>query len=147
MELNTLQALKEIATDVYGEEYPLMIPVSVTQAIHESGFARREGGSQLAIRHNNLFGIKARKGQESVNIPSWEHINGRAVLHTSPFAVFKDYEDCFRFHRKKMESDRYKSVLEAKTVREAFSELKRCGWATDTSYPSKLMIIYRAYLV
>lgn len=140
-----LQNLIEAAKDVY-PDYPIMQRVVVSQGIHESGFASQRGGSQLAIKYNNLFGIKAKTGQEAVLLPTWEEINGKVVHVKAPFAVYPDHEACFKAHRALMERPRYKPVLGAKTVKEAFSQLQKCGYATDGAYPRKLELVYSRYV-
>lgn len=147
LDLNTVKALLECAEETYGEDYPILVPVAVTQAIHESGFALPRGPSKLAVQYNNLFGIKATKlSQPHIIAPTWEEVNGHIVHIDGKFRKFYSWQDCFEAHRDKLESKRYRPVLIAQTIREAFVELRKCGWATDSNYPTKLMAIYRQYV-
>ena len=137
-----LNLLKEIACIVYFD-LPILKEMSVVQAIHESGYNRVSGASDLALKHNNLFGIKAKPWQKKVPVTTWEEINGRSTITVkADFIKFDSAFECFTYHRVKMESARYKPVLEAKTVVDAFIQLYKCGWATDSAYPDKLTNIY-----
>lgn len=145
MELNILSNLLDSAKHVY-EDMPNMQFVVVTQAIHESGFLLKSGGSQLALKYNNLFGIKGKGDNGSVSLPTWEEINGKVVHVNANFAVYKSHESAFAAHRRLMEKPRYKRVLEAKTPLEAFRALVLCGYATDGKYSKKLNDIYEKYV-
>lgn len=147
MELKVLASLKESAEEVYPDQ-PLLQALVVTQAIHESGFGLPSGGSMLARKYNNLFGIKALKSRplDVVELPTWEEVNGKAVQTRAKFAVFKDYEDCFEQHKVMMHWPRYRLVLEADTLEGIFSAIYLSGYATDSKYPRKLMSIYLMYV-
>jgi len=120
----------------------------VCQAIHESGFAQSKGGSQLALRHNNLFGIKELKSRpgQVVMMPTWEVINGKTIQVKAGFATFSDFEDCFRQHAIMMSWPRYKNVLESETASEAFTRIQRSGWATNPKYSIRLQEVYDQYV-
>lgn len=147
MELKLLNNLIEDAKEVYSDK-PIMQKVVVTQGIHESGFLGKSGGSGLAIRCNNLFGIKAKvdaKGnpiEPAESFPTWEHINGKDQQVRAWFRKYKDHAECFAAHRKLMEKPRYARVMAATNLKEAFDMLQKCGYATDPRYPQKLMSVY-----
>lgn len=141
MEQKILRNLIEDAKEVYKFKEVLQ-QVAVTQAIHESGFLNKSGGSQLAVKYNNLFGIKAVKGQPSVKMRTWEHINGKDIQVYADFAWYDSFTDSFVYHRKLMEKPRYSRVIASKTVSEAFNMLQACGYATDPRYPQKLQKVY-----
>lgn len=147
MEQKILANLVEDAKKVYSDK-SIMQKVVVTQGIHESGFLNRSGGSALAIRCNNLFGMKARLDKNgnpidpAESFPTWEHIEGQDKQVRAWFRKFKDHAECFAAHRKLMERPRYAPVMTAKTLDEAFKQLQKCGYATDPRYPQKLMSVY-----
>lgn len=153
MEQRILNNLIEDAREVYAD-LPHMQRVVVTQGIHESGFLGKKGGSDLAIRYNNLFGMKSRldaKGKpigKFVMLPTWEDTNGAAPggeeQIKAPFRVFADHAECFKAHRELMQKPRYTRVIAATNVKEAFDMLYKCGYATDPRYPSKLLQTYNA---
>lgn len=147
MEQKILNNLIEDAREVYFD-LPHMQRVVVTQGIHESGFLGKSGGSKLAIRCNNLFGMKARldkKGNPTdphEYFLTWEHINGKDIQVRAAFRKFENHEECFKAHRVLMEKPRYAPVMSAMSVEEAFKQLQKCGYATDPKYPQKLQQIY-----
>jgi flagellum-specific peptidoglycan hydrolase FlgJ len=150
MDLKVLRNLVEDAKQVYSD-YPIMQRVVVSQGIHESHMNSPRGASQLAIRDNNLFGMKAKTdengnfGREGVDYdeyPTWEHIDGEDKQVRAKFAKFPDHISCFKAHRALMERPRYKPVLESESVEEAFDELRECGYATDPNYPKRLQEVY-----
>lgn len=147
MELKVLHSLIESARDVYPDSKPMQALV-VSQAIHESAFHGKSGGSQLALRYNNLFGIKKLKSRpdDFVMLPTWEVINGKTIQVKAPFAVFKDFEDCFQQHKVMMDWPRYRNVLESKTAGEAFTRIRVSGWATNPAYTTRLMEVYNKYV-
>lgn len=136
-----LQAAKDVYSDL-----PTMQRVVVTQAIHESGFLN--GGSVLANRYNNLFGIK---GKGAV-LNTIEYIKGVRTQVKAEFAAYASIEDCFKAHRRLMECgvswnrSLYVPVISANTPSAAFDALYKCGYATDPKYPSKLLGIYNQYV-
>lgn len=141
MELKVLQSLIEDAKIAYSD-YPIMQRVVVTQGIHESHMNSPRGASQLALRCNNLFGIKGTGDVGSKSFPTWEYEDGENIQVDANFAVYSSHEACFEAHRKLMEHARYAPVLASETVEEAFKQLQRCGYATDPNYPASLQIVY-----
>lgn len=146
MEPKILRNLIEDAKSVYKDNY-IMQQVVVSQAILESGFLNKSGGSQLAVKYNNLFGIKATAGQPSIKMRTWEHINGKDIQVMADFAWYDDFTDSFRHHRKLMEKSRYARVISSTKVNQAFIELRKAGYATDPKYPAKLQAIYDKYIL
>ncbi len=132
------------------DDYPIMQRVVVTQGIWESHMNSPRGASQLSIRCNNLFGMKAT--QEQIDngyyeeFPTWEHEDGEDKQIQAKFAKFKDHEECFEAHRSLMEHSRYKPVLDSDNIEEAFDQLQKCGYATDPNYPARLQTIYYAFV-
>src|SRR4051794_10120349 len=66
--------------------------VTVAQAALESAY----GASKLSARAQNYFGIKARRGQKFIELPTWEVLNGQRVCIAARFARFDSMEHCFR---------------------------------------------------
>lgn len=147
MELKVLHSLIESARDVYPDSLPMQALV-VSQAILESGFATSKGGSTLALKYMNYFGIKKLKSRpdDIVMMTTREEVKGKVIRVKAPFAVFKDAEDCFKQHKAMMSWTRYLPVSKSKTPIEAFVQIQKCGWATDSSYTTKLVQIYNKYV-
>lgn len=141
MDKDILALLVKDAKKVY-DDNEMMQRVVVTQGIHESGFASAHGESLLALEDNNLFGIKAKAGEPSVSMPTWEYINGENVKVNALFAKYEDFKECFEAHRELMEKPRYERVMNAGSIEEAFHFLQVCGYATDPQYPQLLLNIY-----
>src|SRR5215471_19347923 len=73
-------------------ESGLPAEITVAQAALESRF----GQSRLSTEANNYFGIKARKGEPAIELPTWEVLGGRRVQKKERFARYASMEECFR---------------------------------------------------
>ncbi len=121
------------------EMYRSGVPASITlaQGLLES----RYGLSELAVKGNNHFGIKCH---------NW---NGKKIYHDddrrgecfrkykSPDESFRDHSDFLRYR------DRYKFLFDLKpTDYKGWAHgLKKAGYATDPSYPQKLIRLIEEY--
>lgn len=121
------------------EMYRSGVPASITlaQGLLES----RYGLSELAVKGNNHFGIKCH---------NWK---GKAIYHDddrrgecfrkyeSPEESFRDHSDFLRYR------DRYKFLfdLQATDYKGWAYGLKKAGYATDPSYPAKLIRLIEEY--
>lgn len=116
------------------------VPASITlaQGILESN----SGQSRLAVRGNNHFGIKCHN--------DW---NGRTMrldddARRECFRVYPSVKDSYRDHSDFLRyRDRYKPLFDLKTTdyKGWAHGLKRAGYATDPSYPRKLISIIETY--
>ena len=121
------------------EMYRSGVPASITlaQGLLES----RYGQSELAVKGNNHFGIKCH---------NWK---GEAIYHDddrkgecfrkydSAEQSFRDHSDFLRFR------DRYRFLfdLEPTDYKGWAHGLKKAGYATDSSYPQKLIRLIEEY--
>lgn len=122
------------------EMYRSGVPASITlaQGILES----RSGLSALASEGNNHFGIKCHS--------DWK---GRTMKvdddrRNECFRVYGDADDSFRDHSDFLRyQDRYKFLFDfdTKDYESWAYGLKKAGYATDPSYPSKLIRIIEDY--
>lgn len=115
-----------------GAKYPQL--VSAQWAL-ESGW-----GSALSGK-NNFFGIKATSGESSTNHRTREVINGKSVYVNANFKNFDTPQDAVD-HLVTQWYKNYKSyrgVNNAGSPNEAAAMLKSEGYATDPSYPRKLI--------
>ena len=124
---------------------PNQANLAAAQAIQESGLAGRP--SQLATKHNNLFGMKGRGDQGSVNYASSEYGSGGWSKPTSGFASYSSPQQSFQAYGKLMDNPRYAKVKSAKSFGEAAEAVKQAGYATDPNYTSSLNNIYQKYIV
>ena len=124
------------------------VPASVTiaQAILESGW----GGSELATRANNYFGIKCAAVASPHQIgcidkATWEHLNGNDVTVTASFRRYASMRDSFLDHGLFLTKPRYAAAFKAATPDEFAHEIWRAGYATDPQYPAKLVRLMDQY--
>lgn len=122
---------------------PNMAKLAAAQAIHESNLLNKP--SKLA-RSNNLFGIKGSGTAGSVNMPTWEVINGKKVNVNANFAANNSLEDSFIQHKNLMNRPRYKNVINSQSFEDAANAIYKAGYATDPSYTKKLVNTYNKTL-
>jgi flagellum-specific peptidoglycan hydrolase FlgJ len=80
--------------------YPSVV---LAQGILESGWGR----SNLAQEHNNLFGVKGRKGNRSVQINTLETVRGRVVRQKAFFRHFDSWRESIAYHGRLLGSSHY----------------------------------------
>ena len=120
------------------KEYGIPASITLAQGVLES----QSGKSRLATEGNNHFGIKCHK--------DWQ---GKTILHDDNEAqeCFRKYlspEESFKDHSRFLaERKRYAFLFRLpKTDYEAWARgLKKAGYATDPSYPDKLIYIIEKY--
>ena len=120
------------------KEYGIPVSVTLAQGILES----QSGQSRLAKEGNNHFGIKCHK--------DWK---GKTILHDDNkaqecFRKYEDPEDSYKDHSKFLaQRKRYAFLFRLpKTDYEAWARgLKKAGYATDPTYPEKLIYIIEKY--
>jgi len=116
------------------------VPASITmaQALLESA----AGESKMAREANNHFGIKCHR--------DWKGGTGYYPAESGDecFRVYPKVEDSYRDHSDFLRyQSRYKSLFDLdKTDYKGWAEgLKKAGYATDSSYPAKLVRIIEEY--
>ena len=113
------------------------VPASVTvaQAILESQW----GLSGLARMANNYFGIKARQGDDYVQLNTTEYDPTKETV-PAKFRKFASVSDSFDAHGKLLATlDRYRPCMGACDDPLIFAaRLRDCGYATDPNYPNEL---------
>ena len=142
-----LSAIKQGAMD--GAKEGVLPSISAAQAILESGW----GSSKLAkAPNNNLFGIKDSEdwNGEIVTVPTQEYVNGEYITVNAAFRKYASWNDSVVDHAKFFTStewrkNNYRKVVNETDYRIAAQELKNAGYATDPSYPGKLIRLIEAY--
>lgn len=117
--------------------------VSAAQAILESG----RGKSDLAVKGNNLFGIKAGGGWsgQTISMPTKEQTDGgRVYVVNAAFRKYNSWSESVLDHSSffidtEARKNRYKKVVGETNYKKAAQALKDAGYATDVNYPSKLI--------
>ena len=142
-----LSAIKQGAMD--GVKEGVLPSITAAQAILESDW----GSSELAkAPNNNLFGIKDSEdwNGEIVTVPTQEYLNGDYITVNAAFRKYASWNDSVVDHAKFFTStewrkDNYRKVVNETDYRIAAQELKNAGYATDPSYPGKLIRLIEAY--
>ena len=142
-----LSAIKQGAMD--GAKEGILPSITAAQAILESGW----GSSELAkAPNNNLFGIKDSEdwNGEIVTVPTQEYVNGDYIKINAAFRKYTSWNDSVVDHAKFFTStewrkDNYRKVVNETDYRIAAQELKNAGYATDPTYPGKLIRLIEAY--
>ena len=137
--------LVPIAQDNYND-YGIFPSVTIAQAIHESAW----GKSDLSVKANNLFGVKADsswKGQ-TIDMLTQEHINGSNITVMAKWRKYDSFEDSVKDHGKFLkENPRYEQsgVFKAKDYKEQAYAIRMAGYATDPQYASLICNIIESY--
>ncbi|WP_247915974.1 GBS Bsp-like repeat-containing protein [Streptococcus salivarius] len=142
-----LSAIKQGAMD--GAKEGVLPSITAAQAILESGW----GSSELAkAPNNNLFGIKDSEdwNGEIVTVPTQEYVNGVYITVNAAFRKYTSWNDSVVDHAKFFTStewrkNNYRKVVNETDYRIVAQELKNAGYATDPSYPGKLISLIEAY--
>jgi LysM repeat protein len=115
------------------------IPASITlaQGLLESG----AGQQTLARQGNNHFGIKCAGGWSGGRMYKDDDLKNEC------FRTYRSAEDSYEDHSKFLLRDRYASLFQLSITdyKGWANGLKRCGYATDPSYASKLIRIIESY--
>ena len=122
------------------EMYRSGVPASITlaQGLLESG----NGESILAVKGNNHFGIKCHKGWTGKSMRHDDDKKNECFrVYDSPEESFRDHSDFLRYR------DRYSFLFDFRiTDYKSWAHgLKKAGYATDPSYPQKLIRIIEEY--
>ena len=133
-----INSIKEGALKGYAE-YRILPSLTIAQAILESGW----GTSQLAVKANNLFGIKAFANWtgQRITFPTVEYYNNERTVVNAEFRAYGSLNDSIEDHSGLLANARYKPVRECTDYKTACQRIRECGYATDPSYPEKLMRI------
>lgn len=147
----------KMVIDASRQIYPnnrIMADLTAAQAILESGLQNNHP-SQLAMNHNNLFGMKPGSIISSgtanpgiVNMPTKEYDKqGRSYVVMQPFLANKSVDDSLHQHAKLLNSlSRYSNLQTAQTFEEAATMIREDGYATDPVYTKLLISIHNQYI-
>lgn len=127
----------------YANDYGIKVhsPI-IAQAILESGW----GGSTLASKYNNFFGLKcggAWKGK-SVNMATKEEYTvGTLTDIRANFRVYDSIEDGVKGYFEFINYSRYANLKGVKDPEEYCRRIKADGYATSSTYVTNLMRVIR----
>lgn len=121
---------------IAGSKYGIPWQAIVVQTALETSW----GKSSLLKKYNNWGGIKAKKGEASVNLSTGEFLNGQNVTIVDGFKVWKTpYEGAMGYGSFFHENKRYATALKYPNDPYKFiEEIKKAGYATAPNYVSTL---------
>lgn len=130
------------------KENNIYASVILAQAIHES----THGKSGLAVSANNLFGIKGTYNGNSINMWTWEVLNGKNVTVLAAFRLYPSYYESLLDNADKIRNGVSwdKSYYKGAWVENTASHMDATEWltgryATDPAYASKLNNTIKTY--
>ena len=122
--------------------YGIPAAVTIAQAIDESGW----GQSALAIRDNNLFGIKGTGPAGSDVLPTREFQSGQWVTISAAFRVYHNVAESIADHTELLATGpSYQQAMADRHLPDAFATDLTGVYATDPQYGSNLIAIMRLY--
>lgn len=147
-EITVKQFVKQIAPAAQREQRKYNIPASII--IAQAGTESDWGRSKLAYKYNNLFGMKATKGDEKVRMYTTEYVNGDKKYVKQYFTVYDSWADSIDAHTKLIihgtadDHNRFKGV-QTKDYQTAANELQQNGYATDPNYANELIYAIKKF--
>lgn len=124
------------------------LPASIlaAQCILETGWGKYVPVCRKTGKYSyNLFGIKGKGSNGSVEIWTHEFINGEKVKVIAEFRAYNDYAESFvDYGNLILGKKRYKNAVINKGDPEKYIwEIWKAGYATDPEYPKKILRIAR----
>ncbi|MFJ5562767.1 glycoside hydrolase family 73 protein [Lysinibacillus xylanilyticus] len=146
-EIHFIDEIAPLAVELNKQTGGVLPSVTIAQAILESNY----GKSELAIKANNLFGIKGSYKGKSVKMQTMEYKNNKSYTIETEFRAYPDLKSAFIDHTKLIlegtswNEHQYYDVLAAANYQEAAHALKKNHYSTDPMYPEKLIAIIEQY--
>jgi len=130
------------------EKTGMSAALQTAQAILETGWGQSVPVDKYTGKFsNNLFGIKGKGTAGSVTSNTWEEYNGTTFRIDADFRAYKDPAESWDDHKQLLlTSSRYapyRAVMHNSTL--GAWALRRCGYATDSKYPLKLIDLIKRY--
>ncbi|WP_157454901.1 glycoside hydrolase family 73 protein [Carnobacterium maltaromaticum] len=132
---------------VLQSEYGVLPSISIAQAILESNW----GNSELSEKYNNFYGIKGSEEANTVLMNTKEFVDEEWIEINGRFRIYESWQDSMNAHTKLFvegttwNPQQYAAVLAADNYRDAAFALQASGYATDPTYPEKLIELIQQY--
>lgn len=132
---------------VLQSEYGVLPSISIAQAILESNW----GNSELSEKYNNFYGIKGSEEANTVLMNTKEFVDEEWIEINGRFRIYESWQDSMNAHTKLFvegttwNPQQYAAVLAADNYRDAAFALQASGYATDPTYPEKLIELIKQY--
>jgi flagellum-specific peptidoglycan hydrolase FlgJ len=104
------------------------VPLKLLAAM--ASLESNNGNSQLSKQANNYFGIKARKGEPFIILPTKEIVNGKAVTIQAKFAKYDTPADSAKAFINLLQSNRYINSLSKPNLYDQLTSIVNAGYAT-----------------
>ena len=139
---------EEILYQAYIAKKVTGLPASIlsSQVILETGWGRYVPVCKKTGKYSyNLFGIKGKGTNGSVEIITHEYIAGEKVKVIGAFRAYNNYSESFiDYGNLILGAKRYKKAVINKGDPEKYiREIWKAGYATDPKYPEKILKIAR----
>ena len=113
----------------------ILASLSAAQALIESN----KGNSGLAVKGNNLFGIKGTFNGESVKMETTEYYGGKPFKVMADFRKYPSWAESIADHSALFNRmDRYKNLRGCTDWRKATEYVQKDGYATSPTYTQTL---------
>lgn len=114
----------------------ILASLTASQAMIES----RSGNSGLAVKGNNLFGIKGKYNGQCVSMMTTEYYNGKACRVLADFKKYPSWAESIADHSALFnKNSRYKNLRNCQDYEEACINVKKDGYATSPTYAQTLI--------
>lgn len=129
--ITTMQSMKILAS------------LTIAQAILESGW----GKSELAVKGNNLFGIKGTGPAGSIALETTEHdANGNPYRTIAVFRKYHSWEQSLNDHTQFLvQSKRYQNLIGETDYKRACQKIQDDGYTNDPKYTNLLIQLIERY--
>lgn len=133
------EALKE------QQECGIPAPVTTAQAIEESDYGKKVMVDINSGRYSyNLFGIKAKEGQDYVENWTSEYVNGNKIKIIGKFAAYHSFKESIADRTRFLkENKRYASLFTSNDPIEWANGLQERHYATNPNYANNLIRIMK----
>jgi hypothetical protein len=112
------------------------------QALIES----KHGDSGLAVKANNLFGMKGTYSGQSVLMPTKEFVNGQYITVNAKFRKYPSWTDSIIDHSNLLScTRRYKNLVGLRDYKAVCKLIQADGYATSPTYASTLINTIEKY--
>lgn len=136
-----LEMIKDGAMQLWSK-FGILPSVAAGQAALESGW----GSSTLAIRYNNLFGIKGTYAGNSAMMDTWEVYGGKRYDIKDSFRVYPDWSTSILDYGVFLTvNKRYARAIGLSNYKDQIRVIHGAGYATDPQYANKVISIIEKY--
>jgi len=117
--------------------------ILMAQLALETGWGQFIAKDTDGSSSNNLFNIKAKKDEQSVNVKTTEYMTNTPIRMMASFKKYRSVEHGFKDYISLINGERYRTALaNAHDPQRYVDALYQAGYATDPAYANKILSIY-----